>query len=508
MENEELSPEVRDRLDEVRTLMGYEKLYPEQLESILANLRGEPTLTLLTTGGGKSACYIIPGIVLNRITVVVSPLIALQNDQVRSLERLNISAYLYNSEVQPEEKEAISAFVHECKEEGYPAFLFVSPESLITDAFCELFPPGLIDFMAIDEAHCVSTWGNSFRPDYQRLKKAAVRLRIPQSGGYTATCTKDILEDIFRYTPLNQKTCRVIAGKNIRPNLKVSVIHEEFTGKPKERADKKKYRFLELTKKARGAVIVYLGSRYSCETLYLHGPLRALLRKQGYQTYMYHAGVADSEKRRVEKAFAQGKRPLVFATNAFGMGIDRADVGLVVHYTNPMNLLGYAQEIGRAGRDGKDADCVTFFDESKIDRSVAFREHSLPTIDFVEGVYYRLAKVFLKRKASGSLAEFSSSKYLRMLEHTVRANESFEGPDAFLNRTRESIALLKRAGYIIEDEDAPFRMLSMTPGNDRHQRIVKFTKMNERNEAVQAAAVVKFFTAENPTQELLWELLE
>lgn len=508
METEELSPEVRDRLNEVLALMGYEELYPEQLESILANLRGDPTLTLLATGGGKSACYIIPGIVLKRITVVISPLIALQNDQVRSLERLNINAYLYNSEVQPDEKEAISAFVHECKEEGRPAFLFVSPESLITDAFCELFPPGLIDFMAIDEAHCVSTWGNSFRPDYQRLKKAAMKLSIPLTGGYTATCTKDILQDVFRYTPLNQNTCHIIAGKNMRPNLKVSVVHDDFAGTPKEKADKKKYRFLELTKKARGAVIVYVGSRRGCESLYQHGPLRALLRKQGYQTFMYHAGVADSEKRRVEQAFAQGKRPLVFATNAFGMGIDRADVGLVVHYSNPMNLLGYAQEIGRAGRDGKDADCVTFFDESKIDKSVTFREYSMPTIAFVEGTYARFAKAFLKQKASGSLAEFSSSKYVRKLEHTVRANENFEDPDLFLNRTRESIALLKRAGYIIEDEEAPFRMLSMTPGNNRHQKLVEFTKMNERSEAVQAAAVIKFFTAENPTQELLWELLE
>ncbi len=508
MKNEELSPELQARLDEVVALMGYNKLYPEQLESIQASLLGQETLTLLATSGGKSACYVIPGIVLGRITAVISPLIALQNDQVRAIEKLGVDAFVYNGEVPDDKKDAISDFVHQCKEEGKPVFLFVSPESLIMDSFLERFPSGLIDFMAIDEVHCVSTWGNSFRPDYQRLKKAATRLGIPLSGGYTATYTKDILNDIFRYTSLNRKSCRIITGKTIRPNLKITVMHDNFTGSVKEMADKKKRRLLGWTKKARGAVIVYVGSRRGCESLYQHGPLKALLRKQGYQTFLYHAEVAESEKRRVEEAFEKGKKPLVFATNAFGMGIDRANVGLVVHYSNPRSLLGYAQEIGRAGRDGKHADCVTFFDESKIDKAVEFRQFMLPQLSFVEATFNRIAKVFLKRKQTGNVADFSSSKYMRLLEHTIRANEQFEDPDMFLNRTRESIALLKRAGYIIEDEDAAFRMLAMTPGSARHQQLVEFTQMSERTEAVQAAAVTKFFTAKTPTQELLWELLE
>src|SRR6056297_3582282 len=178
----ELTPQLEARLDSALKVMGYDSLYPEQAESIRLNVANKPTLTLLSTGGGKTACYVIPGLVRRRITVVVSPLIALQNDQVNALRSRGIPAFLYNSDVPEHERDEIANELKELKKVGQPAFLFVSPESLISVRFTDLFGEGLLDFMAIDEVHCVSTWGNSFRPDYQRLGKAARELKIARAG--------------------------------------------------------------------------------------------------------------------------------------------------------------------------------------------------------------------------------------------------------------------------------------------------------------------------------------
>lgn len=505
----ELTPQLEARLDSALQIMGYSKLYPEQAQSIRLNIANKPTLTLLSTGGGKTACYVIPGLVRKRITAVVSPLIALQNDQVNALKTRGIPAFLYNGDVPESERNAIADRLKELKKVGQPAFLFVSPESLISVQFTDLFGGGLLDSMAIDEVHCVSTWGNSFRPDYQRLDKAFRLLEISLVGGYTATSTGKIRKDIFRYTPLDEKTCRVVMGDSFRPNLHIKVVNEgDFIGNTKERADKKKNRLLELTKGARGAVIVYCGSRRGCESMYDHLPLRMHLRKQGYKTYLYHAEIIKDEKRKAEHGFENDLKPLVFATNAFGMGIDRPDVGLVVHYNNPFNLLGYAQEIGRAGRDGADADCVSFFDPDQIDANETYRTFSLPTIAFVEGTYDRLKNAFLKRKNGVAGDSFSTSKFMRMMEHLVRANEDFGEPDRYITRTRESLALLKQAGYILEDGDEPFQMLQMTPGNKRHGKLIDLTKMTERSEIDQSQAIAAFFTAKKPDQHLLWKLLE
>jgi len=504
----ELSPELEARLLAACKLMGYENLFPLQAESIRLNMAKKQTLTLMPTGGGKTACYVIPTLAMQRITVVVSPLIALQNDQVTALKERGIQAFLYNGEVPDDEKEAISGRLMYCKQVKQPAFLFVSPESLISERFLELFKPGLFDCMAIDEIHCVSTWGNAFRPDYQRLGKAAIRLQIPLCGGYTATVTDDIVADIFRYTPLVKKVCRVVRGESVRSNLHLQVINcSEFTGNVKARADAKKNRLLKLTEQARGAVIVYCGSRYACNSMYEHMPLRGWLKRQGYTTYVYHSEVPDEEKRKVEHGFNNDRKPLVFATNAFGMGIDRPDVGLVAHYDNPRNLLGFAQEIGRAGRDGENADCVTFFDAEKLEVSETRRKFALPSIAFVESTHQRLKKAFLKKKPGKGRDEFSTSKFMRMFEHTVRNSDTLKDPDRFINQTRESLALLKRAGYIREDGHEAFQMLKLNPGDKRHGKLIGFTQMSERSEVAQSQAVGAFFTSEKPIQELLWQLL-
>jgi len=187
--------------------------------------------------------------------------------------------------------------------------------------------------------------------------------------------------------------------------------------------------------------------------------------------------------------------------------LDRSDVGLVVHYNNPSNLLGYAQEIGRAGRDGEKAMCLSFFDESRIELSETSRKFALPSIGFVEGTHSRLKSTYLKRKTPESRDGFSTSKFIRMLENTLKDKDDFKNPDQFLNRTREAIAILKQAGYIVEDDDEPFKLLTLNPGNKRHVKLQELTQMNERAEVDQIRAVEQFFTAENPDQQLLWKLL-
>ena len=220
----DLNLEMQHKLASAMKLMGYDNLWPEQEESVYRNIAGQETLTLLATGGGKTACFVIPGLVRSHITLVISPLRALQRDQVDALRQRGISAYLYNGDISDERKGEIVNELCDMREAKKPAFLFAGPESVLTERFLKHFGEHFFHRMAIDEVHCVSTWGNSFRPDYQRLGAIAQRLKIPVCSAYTATVTAKVLADIFRYTPLEKKTCRKISGESVRYNLHLSMV--------------------------------------------------------------------------------------------------------------------------------------------------------------------------------------------------------------------------------------------------------------------------------------------
>lgn len=506
----ELAPELEARLLAAVSKLGFKALYPEQEQSVRANIAGNNTLTFLATGGGKTACYVIPSLVLGRVSVVVSPLIALQRDQVSALNRLGVPAALYNSSVSEEDKDDLATFVRLARRQKSPYFVFVAPESLLTESFFERFGDQCFDNMIIDEIHCVSTWGNTFRPDYMRLAAVASRLGISHCEGYTATVTPKILSDIYRYAPFKKGECTIIQGDYIRENLKLEVVYTDiYEGTPKERADKKKAKLLSLLRRtSEGAAVVYCSSRAGCENLYNSEVVRGKLSRQGYSVYLFHAGVEPAEKDKVMERFVRDKRPLVIATNAFGMGIDRSDVRQVIHYNNPRTLLGYAQEVGRAGRDGEKAYCTTLFDRSAVESAIGRSRASLPEVQVVEDVHRSMVRMYRKRSPEARKT-FSTSKYLRQMEQIAERNEDLKYKAVYLDRMRASVSLLKQVGLIVEDVvGQEIQFLKLSPGSTKHQKLIELTGMSLRSEEAQLRLVEDFFSSEPHTQERVWELME
>ena len=409
-----------------------------------------------------------------------------------------------------EEKQEAIEYFRQAKQTNAVGFLYVSPESLLTEAFYGHFGPDCFNSMDIDEVHCVSTWGNSFRPDYMRLGAAAERLGVSHAGGFTATITPKIVSDIYRYTPLKKENCVMVRGDPVRPNIKLkTVFTDKFEGTPVVIANQKRSALLKLTRSQKtGAVIVYCSSRAACERLYDHHIVRGKLLRQGYTTYLYHAHVDAEMKAATLAGFANDERPLVFATNAFGMGIDRADVHQVIHYNNPTSLLGYAQEYGRAGRDGEAAVCTTFFDRTKIEETIRRRAVSIPNIKMVEGAYESIVKMYRKQSAAAK-AGFSTSKYLRRMQKVVANDDtltSFER-QMRLDRLSASISFLKQVQLIREDVGMPIKFFKLKPGSSPHVKLIELTRMQERSEAEQLRLVGEFFAGGKLTQERVWKLM-
>ncbi len=341
---EELPPEVARVL---RATWGFESLRPLQAESIAATLAGRDTLTVLPTGGGKSLCYQVPPLVTDRLTLVVSPLIALMQDQVAGLKLAGVPAAAAHSLATAKEQAAMLDLARE----GRLRLLFVAPERLFSPSFMAWLvklDPGHI---AIDEAHCISQWGHDFRPEYRRL--AEVREALPRVaiGAYTATATPRVREDIARQLHLRDPA--VLVGSFDRPNLTYRVRARE--GAIDQIA-------AILSEHAGEAAIVYCLSRRETEHL------AAGLSARKIKAEAYHAGLDAKVRRRLGEDFRSERVNVVCATVAFGMGIDRGDVRCVIHATMPKNIEHYQQEIGRAGRDGLPAECVLLYSAGDLVR--------------------------------------------------------------------------------------------------------------------------------------------
>jgi ATP-dependent DNA helicase RecQ len=332
---------VRERVDEVvRRVWGFESLRPLQAESIDATLAGRDTLTVLPTGGGKSLCYQVPALVTGRLTLVVSPLIALMQDQVAGLRLAGVRAAAIHSHTtdaqRTELRDAVSA--------GELRLLFVAPERLLMSdflAWVRRLSPG---HLAIDEAHCISQWGHDFRPEYRRLGDLRSHLPGVPIGAYTATATPRVREDIVRQLRLTSAS--VLVGSFDRPNLTYRVL---------PRVDLVAQTAEALARHDGDAAIIYCISRRDTESL------AAALRAKGVDARAYHAGMDASDRASVSDAFRDERLRVVVATVAFGMGIDRGDVRLVVHAAMPKSVEHYQQETGRAGRDGLPAECLLLY---------------------------------------------------------------------------------------------------------------------------------------------------
>ncbi|HEY2412281.1 MAG TPA: ATP-dependent DNA helicase RecQ [Pirellulaceae bacterium] len=348
---------------------------PGQRDVISAILGGENCLCIMPTGGGKSLCYQLPAVAREGLTLVVSPLIALMKDQVDSMTELGIAATYINSSLSAGE-----AFQRmDDMAAGRFDLVYIAPERLRSSLFLEKLRDAKVQLLAVDEAHCISEWGHDFRPDYARLGRLRQRLNHPQTIALTATATPDVRSDIVAQLQLPNP--RVFITGFSRPNLHFQV--EQIFSEPDR--DRTLINFIRDTP---GAGIVYSATRKACEEL---APV--LSATSGRKVDLYHAGLEPDARRRVQDSFMSGKTPIIVATNAFGMGIDKADLRFVVHYNIPGTLEAYYQEAGRAGRDGEISRCLLLY--SQRDRRIQeyFIESAYPDPSIVEQVYDFLREI-------------------------------------------------------------------------------------------------------------------
>ncbi|HMC11643.1 MAG TPA: ATP-dependent DNA helicase RecQ [Pirellulaceae bacterium] len=348
---------------------------PGQREVISAILDGHDCLCIMPTGGGKSLCYQLPAVAREGLTLVVSPLIALMKDQVDALTALGIAATFINSSLAPAEAyQRINDMAA-----GRFDLVYIAPERLRSSLFLEKLRETRVQLLAVDEAHCISEWGHDFRPDYARLGRLRQRLNNPQTIALTATATPDVRGDIVAQLQIREP--KVFITGFSRPNLHFEV--QQALSEPDR--DRMLVNFLRETP---GAGIIYSATRKGCEQL-----VPVLAATAGRRVEMYHAGLEPDARRRVQDDFMSGKTPIIVATNAFGMGIDKSDLRFVVHYNIPGTLEAYYQEAGRAGRDGLTSRCLLLY--AQRDRRIQefFIESAYPAPEIVAEVYDFLREI-------------------------------------------------------------------------------------------------------------------
>lgn len=331
----------------LRRVFGYEAFRPGQENLIDGILSGRDVFGIMPTGGGKSMCYQLPGLMLPGITLVISPLISLMRDQVLALKAAGVPAAYINSTLTGPQVQT----VYRNLLAGQYKIVYVAPERLDYAGFGSVAERLNISFVAVDEAHCVSQWGQDFRPSYLRILQFIDGLsKRPVIGAFTATATSQVREDILRILRL-QNPVQIVTGFD-RPNLYFDVIHPE-NGK-----DKELLRLLAARKRKSG--IIYCSTRKKVETVC------ELLQDRGYDATRYHAGLTDEERTENQEEFLYDRKSIMVATNAFGMGIDKSNVSFVIHYNMPKSIEAYYQEAGRAGRDGSEADCILLYSGADV----------------------------------------------------------------------------------------------------------------------------------------------
>ena len=334
------APNLSKATSVLKEYFGFDSFRAPQEEIINDVISGLDVLVLMPTGGGKSLCYQIPSIVRKGVGIVVSPLIALMEDQVAALKLQGISAAYYNSSLSSEEARKVLAQLHNDELD----LLYIAPERLISTSFLERLEECTIALFAIDEAHCVSQWGHDFRPEYASLGLLKTHFPSVPIIALTATADKQTRQDIV--VKLNYEPKKYVASFN-RPNIHYKVV-------PKTNAAKQLNQFLQSEIQQSG--IIYCGTRNSVERL------AEKLQDMGFKARAYHAGLPHSERREVQTLFRHDRIDIVVATIAFGMGIDKPNVRFVVHHDLPKNIEGYYQETGRAGRDGLAAQALLLYD--------------------------------------------------------------------------------------------------------------------------------------------------
>jgi len=344
-------------------------------EMIINKLMGAHSVVVtMPTGSGKSLCYQLPALLLEGVTLVISPLIALMKDQVDSLKKLNIPATFINSTLSSQEATEQISLV----KNGKIKLLYVAPERFYSASFIGLLKSVKISLFIVDEAHCISQWGHDFRPSYLRLKNAITDMGNPPVGAFTATATPAVRNDIQTQLGL-KKVDHVVTGFD-RKNLKYVALSLKTD---KEKTEE----MLRILSTLGGSGIIYVGTKKLTEQV------TDKLRTKGFKAGGYHGGMDKERREVVQNQWINGKTPIIVATNAFGMGIDKSDVRFVVHFSMPGTLEAYMQESGRAGRDGKTSYCVAFSNYSDVRLQEFFIVNAHPPKETIIGIYQFLQSI-------------------------------------------------------------------------------------------------------------------
>ena len=344
--------------DVLKTYFGYETFRDGQEALIDALLRGQDALGVMPTGAGKSLCYQVPALMLEGIALVISPLISLMKDQVAALKAAGVAAaYINSSLTAGQQREALRRAT-----QGAYRIIYIAPERLDVADFLTFAKSAAISLVAVDEAHCVSQWGQDFRPSYCKIADFIESLpKRPPVGAYTATATPQVKADMAKLLRLQNPVMRVTGFD--RPNLRLSCQ------KP---SDRFAALMAVLERHRGGSGIIYCNTRKTVEDVCQR------LTAAGISATRYHAGLSDAERMRNQDDFQYDRRSVIIATNAFGMGIDKSNVAFVVHYNMPKSLENYYQEAGRAGRDGSPAECVLLYNGQDVITGRWMIEHSEP----------------------------------------------------------------------------------------------------------------------------------
>jgi len=430
---------------------GYGAFRKGQEEVVRSVLSGRPTIAILPTGAGKSLCFQLPALLLEGTTVVVSPLVALMKDQVDALQARGISATFINSSLSDAERQERQGMLRR----GDYRQVYVAPERFRSPSFLSAMAGIKVPLLAVDEAHCISAWGHDFRPEYQKIAQARAALGAERVLALTATATPEVRRDIA--DALELRDPKIFVAGFDRPNLFIEVLRVA--------GDKDKFGRLVALARGGGPGIVYAATRKNVEKVV------ATLQGAGIEAVGYHAGMGDEDRTSVQDLFVRGKAKIIVATNAFGMGVDKADIRFVAHFDAPRSLEAYYQEIGRAGRDGQESHALLLFNFADVMMQRRMIDAGRPSRDLVEAAWEAARRLRqgsveeLARACNVSASELSGA--VRLLESAGHL-ERGRGRDAQFSVATASVSAKELA--------VDFELLELRVARERQMldRLVRF----------------------------------
>ena len=417
-------------------------------------------LVLMPTGGGKSICYQVPALIFDGGTIVISPLIALMQDQVDALKRKNIPAEFINSTVNPKARRVrLANFV-----EGKIKLLYVTPERFRKPEFVESIKKANVSLLAVDEAHCISEWGHDFRPDYSRIAEFRELLGNPLTIALTATATKDVQTDIIAKLGLTKGEIKLFHQGIQRPNLRLEAadVFDE-----KETLNE----IIKVLDEYKGHGIIYFSLIKKLDYY------SQLLNDKGYHHEVYHGKLESRKRKQTQRDFLSGKQNLILATNAFGMGIDKPDIRFVIHAEVPSSIESYYQEIGRAGRDGKDSLCMLLYNQEDLYTQIEFIKWANPDADYYYAVY-NILKTNLDSVTSMGISY-------------IREQISYKDKNDF--RVETVLSMLDRYGVTEgKEENRSLKLIDKLPENLQDDDRLKEKLLNDNKKLL---SVVNYFNS-------------